>query len=525
MIKEILNIKSIIKFCAIFLGIYLLSFLGYVFPILNHLIFLAIIVTTGYLSYRKLDYGVYILLIELILGVRGYLFTFNIFGFALSLRIALFMVIFLIWFFKPRQQKFKFVSTKYFPYYLIFVLVLSLGLILGVVYGNKITNIFFDFNGYLFFGLAFIFFDAIDKKKLKNILQIIIVGSLAVSLFSLYCLTEFTIVHQESRPDMAEAISSELSIEGEEKEGATISHSTTAKNELLEYGFMRDFENKKPPIYRWVTDTGIGQISYLAGPFFRFFSAGQIFLLVGLGILLIYIIRTKATKNVYYISFVLISIYALTILLGFSRSLWLGLMGMVIFMLFVIPWKKSVRIILYGIGIISITIIIAGTLLPSFYDLVYERVDSIVHPKTEEAGQNRFNLIDPALNKIAEHPILGSGFGTTIEYESVVPEKYGTLRVFAFEWSYLDTITEIGVVGLFIYLILIFKVFKDGLKNKLYEADKILIIGLLTGLFGIIVANIATPYLNHPMGIGLIITIMLFTHILRNNYVKKKFQS
>ncbi len=525
MIKDILNIKNICKYTLIFLGIYLLSFLGYVFPILNHLIFLTVVALAGYFSYKRLDYGVYILLTELIIGVKGYLFTFNVFGFALSLRIALFAVVFLIWFFKKRAHKFKFVKTKYFFWYVLLLIFILIGLLLGIIYGNNLANTFFDFNGYIYLGLAFVFFAAISKKNLKNILQIIIIGSLAVSLFTLYCFAEFTIFHQESRPDMAEAISSELAIDDEEEIGSTISHSTTAKNELLEYGPIRDFENQKAPIYRWVTDTSIGQIAYLAGPFFRFFSAAQVYSLVGLGILLIYLFKGGLKKKEYYLAILIVSINAAALFLGFSRSLWLGLAGLTAFIFFNIPWKKTLRIILYIIGLILIIIILSGTLFPTFYDLVAYRLDSIVHPQSEGAGQNRFNLIGPALQKIKLHPILGSGFGATIEYESVVPEKYGTLRVFAFEWSYLDTITEIGLLGLLAYLLFLFKIFREGIKNNLHQEDKILIIGMLSGLFGIIITNVTTPYLNHPMGIGYIIVIMLFIYILRAEYVKEKFQS
>jgi O-antigen ligase len=324
---------------------------------------------------------------------------------------------------------------------------------------------------------------------------------------------------------MAEAISSELAIDDEEEVGSTISHSTMAKNELLEYGPIRNFENQKAPIYRWVTDTSLGQISYLAGPFFRFFSAGQIFSLIGLSILTYLIIKKKLERRSFVILLSMITIHVIALVMGFSRSLWLGMIAMFVFILFLLPWKKSLRIVLYGIGCISITIILAGTLLPSFYDLVYQRVNSIINPETEEAGQNRFNLINPVFDKISEHPILGSGFGTTVEYDSVVPEKYGTLRVFAFEWSYLDTITEIGILGLLVYLLFIYKIFKQGIQDKLYQDDKILIIGLLAGLFGIVVTNITTPYLNHPMGIGYIVIVMAFIHYLREHYVKEKFQS
>jgi hypothetical protein len=78
--QNILNTKQILKLTVIFLGIYLLSFLGYVFPILNNIIFWLIFFVTLALSLKKIEYGTFILLTELFIGVKGYLFSFNIGG-------------------------------------------------------------------------------------------------------------------------------------------------------------------------------------------------------------------------------------------------------------------------------------------------------------------------------------------------------------------------------------------------------------------------------------------------------------
>jgi len=309
---------------------------------------------------------------------------------------------------------------------------------------------------------------------------------------------------------MAEAISTEKTIEDEEVAGEKISHSTMAKGQLTEFNFRRDLTNQKPPIYRWLTDTGVGEISYLAGPFFRFFSAGQLYALIALALASAFLIkRTHQRRELLYLT-AIVAINLTAVIIGFSRSLWLGLLATFAYLILNLPWKKTVRLILYSIGVASLAIILVGTLLPSVYDLMEKRVSSILHPAEEEASTNRFNLLEPVFEKVKEHPVLGSGFGTTVEYESVVPEKYGTLRVFAFEWSYLDTILEVGLLGLLIYLMLIFKVFKEGIKQQrqISGSDKIIIAGLLAALFGIVITNITTPYLNHPLGIGFLLLII-----------------
>jgi len=113
-----------------------------------------------------------------------------------------------------------------------------------------------------------------------------------------------------------------------------------------------------------------------------------------------------------------------------------------------------------------------GTLITPVYDIMADRINSIINPSEQSSAISRINLITPVFEKIKEHPIFGSGFGTVIQYKSVVPGHAGILKVFAFEWSYLDTITEIGILGLIMYLWFIWKIFKNGFhlnsefKNK-----------------------------------------------------------
>ncbi|NQV12795.1 MAG: O-antigen ligase family protein [Parcubacteria group bacterium] len=506
---KIFDPKKLLLLTGACLAIYLLSFLGYILPFLNYLFFGAILIATFYFTRQKLEYGVYILIAELIIGVKGYLFSLNLGGFVLSLRIAIFCIVMLVWLLSKNKDKFKFFGSRYFRLYLLLTIALLVGVITALINGNSIKNIFFDINGYFYLALIVVLFCALKSKKtLRQALQIVIAGSIAISLFTFYCIGEFTIFHQESRPDMAEAISTEQTIEEEEEAGTKISHSITAKEEISKMSLTRDFANQKPPLYRWVTDTSVGEISYLAGPFFRFFTPSQLYCLIGLAITLTFLLREKVTKKKTLFLSTIVALNLAALIIGFSRSLWIGLLAVFLFLLFNLPRKKSAQIILYAIGVASIIIILTGTLLPSVYDLVEQRVTSIIHPTEERSGANRFNLLEPVFAKIGEHPLVGSGFGTTIEYESVVLEKYGTLRVFAFEWSYLDTMIEIGLIGLLIYLLLILKVFRTGYSKGIAPADKILLVGLLAALFGIVITNTTTPYLNHPLGIGFLLLTM-----------------
>lgn len=514
-----LELKNIIKLTCLAFALYLLSFLGYLFPILNGFLFWLLLLVTIYLAFKKIEYGVLIIFFELILGAKGYLFSFPILGFVLSLRIALFAAVFLIWAYKTLRSKEEifFAKSKLFPLFAVFSILLIFGMIIGMAYGNSLKNIFFDVNGYFYLALIFPLFSILKEKAFgQKIVTVLIAGSLALSIFCLYVAAEFTLFHQESRPDMAKAISSELTLEEGTSEEVQdkVSHSVTAKSELTSLVLRRDLTNQKPAIYRWTKDTSVAEISYLAGPFFRVFSPGQIYSLAAFIIVSFLLFKNSLKKEKeisfsstprlpnWFISAVLI-IFFITILLGFSRSIWIGLLGAFIYFLFYLPWKKSLKVIFCGGVVLIIAALSLRFMAPQAFSLYLGRLGSIVKPAEESAGNNRLKMLPPLFEKISAHPVLGNGFGTTIEYESIVPEKYGTLRVFVFEWAYLDTLLKIGSLGLIIYLFFLFKIFKELGHNK-YLCWQVIMLALL-------LVNITTPYLNHPLGIGLILMSLVFT--------------
>ncbi len=519
-----MNIFSQKSDILVFLGItvtglllYFLSFLGYLFPIVNTLFFALALLAVLFVSIRKLEYGVLIVLFEVAIGVKGYLFSFSIFGFPISLRIALFAIVFLAWLYGVYRKKYlvEFAQSQLFPAYALFTLMLVVGMIFGVLGRNPVTNVFFDVNGYFYLAFLFPLYEVVvSHVEKKRMLLVVMAGGFALTIFSLFTAFQFTLFHQDSRPDIAQSISSAASIDDEEEgEQSKISHSVTAKKELRDnFSLVRGFENQKPPIYRWTQDVSVAEISYLAGPFFRVFSPGQIYSLM-LVIIALFVILKSSLKNSSFNSFLpdfptwmywaIGSVSLLTVILGFSRSLWLGLLaGFLLFLLFM-PYKKALKIA--GILILGLLIITLSLkfFAPHAYSLVEKRISSIVNPSSESAGSNRVNVLGPAIDVARQRIFFGSGFGTTVEYESVVPEKFGTLRVFAFEWSYIDMVIEVGLFGLALYLYFIGKIYQIVLRKK------VLVFQLL--ILALLITNITTPYLNHPLGIGIIIIAAALT--------------
>ena len=83
-------------FRKIFLFIFLaelISFSGFFWPAVNLAGFFAVIILTLILSLKRLEYGLVIAFIELIIGSKGYLFFAEAGGIAISIRIALWIII------------------------------------------------------------------------------------------------------------------------------------------------------------------------------------------------------------------------------------------------------------------------------------------------------------------------------------------------------------------------------------------------------------------------------------------------
>lgn len=513
--------KPILKITAIFCGIYALSYLAYLFPFLNPIFFWLLVVGTVILSFKKLEYGVLIVLSELFIGGRGYLFSFNFFGFVMSLRLALFMAVFLIWFFGYRGiNKYSFTKSKFFIAYAILTFILIFGAARGIYFGHSIKNIFFDINNYLYFALIFPIFDIISKDFINKLLRNLIAGGLAVSFLTLFMGFGFGILHPEARPDKSGILSFEF--EKKDTQAEEISHTILAKEELKNYSFRRDMSEQKQPEYRWSRDTGVGELAYISGGLFRFFSASQFYLIIGVALLcfsfknlIIGVVKEKKSEILFKI--ITLAIIMSAILIGFSRSIWIGVAAIFIFFLLSLPKKYIMRYVLYILAILGIIIILSGSLAPKFYDMVYDRIYTIFNPSIQSTAVTRMNILKSAIETIKEHTLLGSGFGKIIMYESVIPGASGILKVFAFEWQYLELLLKIGLIGTTAYLWLIYLIFKERYSLKNIEPnDKLLVSALIVGLAGILVTNITTPYLNHPLGIGYLIITMAIIENLKS---------
>ena len=511
--------KTTILFLAL---LEVLSFLGYYLPIVNKIGFFVILIIALVLALTKLEYGVYLLLAELFVGSKGYLFYFDYGGAIISLRIGLFLVIMGVWLFGLIKDRYARIAkqigtdnlstyqlTNLPTYYWLLFVAIAWGVFYGIVRSNSFNNIFFDANAWIYFLVIFPLYSSIKiNEQVNNILQIFFASLVDIIFKSLFVLWIFS-------------------------------------HEII--GFSAD-------LYRWIRTSGVGEITPVAGNFYRVFFQSQIYALLGFFILLCLwywqrrnVIpslpaQTGGASNpplskglgestatvveldfsLRYASFemtVLMAFSLLTVIISFSRSFWVAAAGgLVLFFAYLIfvakeSWLKLLKVagILLAIAIIDLAFLYVFISFPrpsgvSLASLLGDRISS-----SEAAGISRMNQLEPLARSIIKHPLIGSGFGTTVTYKTLDPRilretPSGIYTTYAFEWGYLDILLKIGLVGLLIYLWLIWSIAKKIIFNFQFSIfNSGLSFGFLLGLIALLLVNVFTPYLNHPLGIGYIL--------------------
>ncbi|MFN3301468.1 MAG: O-antigen ligase family protein [Patescibacteria group bacterium] len=466
----------------------LLSFFGFLVPFINTLSFFIISLVILIFSLIRLEYGIYVLLAELFIGSKGHLFYFEIGSIRISIRMVLFTIVMVSWLIEVIKRKYKlnFFRSKFFIFYFLFFIFFLWGVFAGLIYKNQKDLIFFDANAWLYFFLIFPFFDLINERKIiENILKILT---------------------------------------------ATLSW-LAIKTFLIFFFFTHQIKAIMPDLYYWIRTRGLGEITAIDS-FYRVFFQSQIYSLIGFFIFISFIIFLKNKKNFYFLF-----IPTIPLLISFSRSYLLSFI--LTFLIFLIYLKIKEKFSFFKIGEIFLIILSVFGLSFAFiwFSLkippkIVIDLSSLIEKRIEfeePAVSSRIIQLPYLLSAILEKPILGSGFGKTVSYFSRDPralERHplGLYTTYAFEWGYLDIWLKIGLVGLFVFLLLIWKIFQFGwkmieiYKSKNENFQKSLILGMLFGLIALIITHFTSPYLNHPLGIGyLILCTVIFSYKQSSN--------
>ncbi|PIT93945.1 hypothetical protein COU00_01545 [Candidatus Falkowbacteria bacterium CG10_big_fil_rev_8_21_14_0_10_43_11] len=494
------------KFRLYFLLIFLaelLSFSEFLFPELRQVAFFTILIIALILSLQKLEYGLLILLAELFIGSKGYLFYFEQGGFIISIRIALFLVVMAVWLAKliilwSKQGlagAIEKLRLPFWQYYILLGAAIGWGIVNGYFNGNEFSNVFFDANSWLYWLIIFPLAYALNERSKngnKFWQELFAVFSAAVIWLCLETL-------------------------------------------FLLFAFSHNLIIALYELYPWIRITGAGEVTVMESDFVRIFFQSQIYALIALMIFTSLIVYFKSAGDKKKLLYCCIAILLSTsaVIISFSRSFWIGLAAGLLFYCFIfflyfkqnwkeLFWQVSV---LFSIAALSVLLIFAIVKFPypkptANFDLslLTERASSI---SGEAGASSRWNLLPPLWEKIKQAPILGQGFGATVTYKTQDPRVLeqnpsGEYTTYAFEWGYLDIWLKLGLLGLAVYLILLVKIFYNGIKNFQFSIPRtrdnfqsLLNIALLAGLVTIMTTSFFSPYLNHPLGIGYVVLLSI----------------
>ncbi|MFH0988115.1 MAG: O-antigen ligase family protein [Parcubacteria group bacterium] len=473
----------------------LLSYISYalnIFGDYSSLIFVLIVLATFVLGIYKIEWGIYVALAELFIGSQGYLFRLATDNGQVSIRIGIFCAVtvaWVIWLIKQRTTTPLISFVRNNKPVIALGIIWIFGLVMAFVQRNSATFIYRDANSWLYFLYALPFLTVIIYET-----QINAIKQIFIACVSYICVKSLVFVYLFSHniPWLAE-------------------------------------------IYKWGRDTGWGEFTPISGNFFRIFSQAQIFALLAAVLFIgpmIFNYKQQSHRplaspkhsdggNYGTASVVFLCLTIATVFLSLSRTFWLALGASVLIMLVygLITRQIAIKRLLAIIGQLIILsavgygIIFGAVNLP--WPSTIASMDLSTRLQYDSAASTRTNELLPLLKAIAKHPVVGSGWGRAVTFTSLDPRFLannpdGQRTTYAFEWGYLDIILKIGLLGFFIYLYLIWTIGKKLYLARKKNADWAL--PLLFCLIALLIVHTLTPYLNVPLGIGVILLLLVFVN-------------
>lgn len=433
------------------------------------------------------DYGLLIVIAELVVGGKGYLYHLETPAIDISIRLSFFVIILVVWLLRRRYRKLSFFTSvaPYSAYLLTLAAVVMIGFITALVRGVEFSKIFFDVNAYLYFLLAPVVFTSLERpEQRQRIFNLFFAGILVIGIKSLVILGLFT-----------------------------------------HFGL-----SALAPIYRWIRDTGVGEIAHIQGNYYRVFFQSQIFGLVGFliafGMLMTRLRddRHDDRGGLYVISLAGMS----AILVSLSRSFWIAAASSMLVAAWLlirhrIAWKPALRVIAIFLSLPIVSGVFVAWMLyfPLPFPLPGRGGGEVLvkerFSRQQPAVSSRNALLRPLLTHIRQHPVFGTGFATSITYYSSDPRvarggRPARYTTSAFEWGWLDIAVKMGLLGLVIYAVFLKRLIQDTLM-RLHSAQhdqRAISFGICLALVGLIVTHIFSPYLNHPLGIGMVLLSAAF---------------
>lgn len=444
-------------------------------PMWNSIATLIVAFVVALLAWKRPTLALAAMLLELMIGSKGYLLQLGAWPDALSLRIVLFVVFMFGWTINVVQsgawRGFSRLFRGRMEWLLLFILV-SYAFARGLALGNGFVTA--DANAWGFLLLLIPTLDLASRmgdKLRRNVLPVLFVAPVWLAVKTLG----------------------------------------------LEYLFSHGFSSISPSAYLWVRRTGVGEVTLITANAFRIFMQSYIFALPVLffGASWCFATHEKGLKQKRIADVLTLS--ALVVLaISLSRSMWIGAAAGMVTLLGVVLagrpigspvqiWREIGRLVALGIASLAIVFVTLAFPIPrvdvaSLATLFGSRIST-----EDAAARSRWSLLPVVWEKIQQHPILGSGFGATVTYKSsdprLVAQSGGVVTTYAFEWGWLEHWVKFGIGGLLVILLIVWRL---GRRIASLKESRWLIAAGIATLVGLAATHFFTPYLNHPLGFALL---------------------
>lgn len=498
---------------ALSVAAFILALIGYLIPAVNQTFFWLVMGVVLVVSLRWPAVSLIAVLVELVLGGKGYLFSTNLAGFVISLRLGLFIVVFISWLISRwHDRAWRFWRSPAVWPTVAVLAVISLGAINGWLH-HQPSLTFFDVNGYLFFGLLVVAFDLVRTKlSVARLLTAAVAASTSLAVVTVFLFVYFTLQPTDDLIVATSLTDTQLAQLGQTPETARLGQALSLEQRLTHVRYGEGGGNVDI-IYRWLRDTGQAEVSYLGGRFFRVFFYSHLFLIFTFLLVLVWPDREQRTIRVGRLMVGVAS--AIALIISFSRSFWLGVIVGCLAALWFMP--RSQRWKFFGLAVASIGLLVLGFafLSPPVFTVFSDRVTSLFNPTSEIATQTRLNLLPTLLDKIKAEALFGHGFGATVVFTTFVPgtEMIEYVSAYLFEWTYLDILVKIGLIGLAAFAFFAISLFRLLLRCYRYGNEAVTR-WLIVSLVAFFIVNVTTPYLNHPIGIGWLLLTTLTAAVM-----------
>ena len=253
--------------------------------------------------------------------------------------------------------------------------------------------------------------------------------------------------------------------------------------------------------------------NWVVSPFFDDHTSYGAMLAFFIPFLFLFFSSSKINKITRFASFFYFSLFLVALIFSYTRAAWVSLFGALI-LGFLIKLKFKPKHFIAGILLLLLTLFpfrsdFSSILSENRQDSsssFSEHIQSIYNIKSDASNMERINRWKCAISMFKQKPILGYGPGTyQFQYgvfqihkdKTIISTNSGNMGNAHSE--YLSALSETGVVGLILFLLLIISIFYKGInlynneKNKLF---KIYLLGSLIGLMTYFIHGLFNNFLD-----------------------------